>query len=480
MNDKHHDTCVWIGLMKDVLWHSRPWHKREQLQAYIHKAVYQAIELAQPADLQQLVLEWPHAATGDITKIAYTRDDANGIADRQATVSVGKYLTRHFPTLRDNIIRDIAAKYVMGSFKFVHTMIKMLDVIGNGPSSCMGAKDGNAFRCDGHHPYQAYDPEHGWHMAVYVEADGSYTGRALCNGKVFVRTYRASESTYSSEDDRMRVWLEEQGYTKAHGWDGFRLKYIEVISDDCPFVAPYLDGAHQHVTVDGDTLLIGGSRDGSWECRNQDGTATEVGGATCEDCGDRMCEDDGHWVGRQNDMMVCNHCLENHYVHAYGRGGDQYYINEGDAVYVGDDYYHANYIADNGIVVLENGEYCNDDDAIYIESDSEYYHCDDERICYTVDGEHELVSNCVELENGEYCLEDDAWQCEHSGDWYANSDCDPVTTACGKSIHEDYADEYAAEDEDDTDAQAELFVEQPVVWTPHERGPVETTTKEGE
>jgi len=83
-----------------------------------------------------------------------------------------------------------------------------------------------------------------------------------------------------------------------------------------------------------------------------------------------------------------------------------------------------------------------------------------------------LKDNCVLLENDEYCLTDDAWQCEHSGDWYANSDCDPVTTACGKSIHEDYADEY--------ETQAELFVEQPVVWTPHERGPVEATTKEGE
>ena len=99
------------------------------------------------------------------------------------------------------------------------------------------------------------------------------------------------------------------------------------------------------------------------------------------------------------------------------------------------------------------------DDAILIESEDEYYHCDDERICYTVDGEHELKDNCVLLENDEYCLTDDAWQCEHSGDWYANSDCDPVTTACGKSIHEDYADEY--------ETQAELFVEP-------------TTMKEGE
>jgi hypothetical protein len=445
----------------------------------MHNAIYQAVDLAQPADLQQLVLEWPHPATGDITKIAYTRDDANGIADRQATVSVGKYLTRHFPTLRDNIIRDIAARYVMGNFKFVHTMREMLEVIERGPNSCMG-KTADNFRCNGLHPYEAYDPEHGWHMAVYVESDGRYTGRALCNADTFVRTYRASDSTYSSEDDRMRVWLEEQGYQKVSSWEGKRLKYIPM-SNDCGFLAPYLDGGDQYVTVEGKTLLITeDGDDAEYECNSQNGDASEVNSRTCEDCGDRIPTDDGYWVNRDEATLVCNSCCDDHYVHAYGRGGNKYYIHSNDAVCVGDEYYHENYISDNNIVCLEDGEYCEMDDAIYIESNSEYYHGDDERICYTVDGEHELKDNCVLLENDEYCLTDDAWQCEHSGDWYANSDCDPVTTACGKSIHEDYADEYATEDEDDTGAQAELFVEQPVVWTPHERGPVETTTKEGE
>ena len=460
MNDKSHDTRVWMALMKDVLWHSRPWHQREQRQAYMHNAIYQAVDLAQPADLQQLVLEWPHPATGDITKIAYTRDDANGVADRQATVSVGKYLTRHFPTLRDNIIRDIAARYVMGTFKFVHTMREMLDVIERGPNSCMG-KSADDFRCNGLHPYQAYDPEHGWHMAVYVEADGRYTGRALCNEQTFVRTYRASDSTYSSEDDRMRVWLEEQGYQKVSSWEGQRLKYIAVSNNDCGFLAPYLDGAHQGVIASSGSLLICDENDGDaeYECNSQNGDASEVNRRSCEDCGDRVSEDDGYWIGRHEDSLVCSDCCNDHYIHAYGRGGNKYYIHNNDAVECNGEYYEANYISDNNIVCLEDGEYCEMDDAIYIESNSEYYHCDDHRICYTVDGEHELKDNCVELENGEYCLSGDAWQCEHSGDWYANSDCDPVATACGKSIHEDYADEY--------ETQADLFVEP-------------TTTKEGE
>jgi len=373
-------------------------------------------------------------------------------------VSVGKYLTRHFPTLRDNIIRDIAARYVMGTFKFVHTMREMLDVIERGPNSCMG-KTADNFRCSGHHPYEAYDPEHGWHMAVYVEADGRYTGRALCNADTFVRTYRASDSTYSSEDDRMRVWLEEQGYQKVSSWEGQRLKYIPM-SNDCGFLAPYLDGSDQYVVASsGSLLIVEDGADAEYECTNQNGDANGVNSRTCEDCGDHIPTDDGYWVNRDEGTLVCNSCCDDHYVHAYGRGGNKYYIHSNDAVECGGEYYHENYISDNNIVCLEDGEYCEMDDAIYIESNSEYYHCDDERICYTVDGEHELKDNCVLLENDEYCLTDDAWQCEHSGDWYANSDCDPVTTACGKSIHEDYADEYPT--------QAELFVEP-------------TTTKEGE
>jgi len=458
MDDMYQDTVQWMACLKRVLWHSRDWHRREQSQAHMHGAIFKACELAQPLDWQQMVMEWPHASEDGIAKIAYTRDDAAGIADRQATVSVGKYLTRHFPTLRDNIIRDIAARYVMGTFKFVHTMREMLDVIERGPNSCM-AKTTENFRCEGHHPYEAYDPEHGWHMAVYVESDGRYTGRALCNGNTFVRTYRASDSTYSSEDDRMRVWLEEQGYTKEYGWEGQRLKRIPVLNN-CGFVAPYLDGAHQHVIVDGSKLVIvDGDDDGEFECTNQNGDASEVSSRTCEECGDRVPEDDGYWVGRGEDTLVCQHCCDNHFVYAYGRNGNRYYINVGDAIHCGDEYYDANYISDNSIVCLEDGEYCEMDDAIHIDSDDEWYHCDDHRICYTVDGEHELKDNCVLLENDEYCLTDDAWQCEHSGDWYANSDCDPVTTACGKSIHEDYADEY--------ETQADLFVEP-------------TTTKEGE
>lgn len=459
MDDMYQDTVQWMACLKRVLWHSRDWHRREQSQAHMHGAIFKACELAQPLDWQQMVMEWPHASEDGIAKIAYTRDEANGIADRQVVTTVGKYLARHFPTLRDNIIRDIAARYVMGTFKFVHTMREMLDVIERGPSSCMGSKTADYFRCEGHHPYQAYDPEHGWHMAVYVESDGRYTGRALCNGKTFVRTYRASDSTYSGEDDRMRVWLEEQGYTKEYGWDGFCLKRIPV-SNDCGFVAPYLDGSHQHVIIDGNKLVIvDGDDDGEFECTNQNGDASEVSSRTCEECGDRVPEDDGYWVGRGEDALVCQHCCDHHYVYAYGRNGNRYYVNQGDAIHCNDEWYEVNYISDNNIVCLEDGEYCEMDDAIYIESESEYYDSDDSRICYTVDGENELISNCVELENGEYCLETSAWQCEHSGDWYANSDCDPVTTACGKSIHEDYEDEYPT--------QAELFVEP-------------TTKKEGE
>ena len=86
----------------------RTWFVRENRAAPMHPAIKQAVLQAPPADWHLLVLEWPHAADSDPSRIAYTRSDAHGYADRQTVTSVGKYIARHFPALADHHIRDIA------------------------------------------------------------------------------------------------------------------------------------------------------------------------------------------------------------------------------------------------------------------------------------------------------------------------------------------------------------------------------------
>jgi hypothetical protein len=279
------------------------------------------------------------------------------------------------------------------------------------------------------HPYRTYDPKYGWHMCVHVEDDDTI-GRALCNKdgdeKFYVRTYRKT-SGYSSNDEQMEQWLAEQGYKKRDGWGGCFLAYLDGING-CSFLAPYIDGCDQKVDVKypaGDTVLVI-SDDGEYECCNTDGTYDDADMTSCESCSDRIREGDGYWVGRHEDTIVCNYCLDEYYRNAYGRGGHQYYVHCDDVVYVEsqDEYYHDSYLGDNSIIYLENGEYEHEGNAVSI--DGEWSHVDYDRI--------------RTLENGDTVLEADAYECAEDGKWYSRDDEPPVEVD-GDTYHPDNAPE---------------------------------------
>jgi hypothetical protein len=438
-----------IGDIRAVLRH-REWHRRQTQAHPLHRAILHAWEYANPADEVQLVMEWPHASKQGEHMIAYTRDEKYGEADRVMTTPVAKYLARHFPKLASNVIRDIAARYVEAQIGIVRTLPEMLEIIENGPSSCMSGK-ADEFNTRGTHPYAAYDPQYGWHMA-YVKEGAAITGRALLNDKTWVRTYRrdSSGSGYSQSDDRLNVWLRDQGYSKADDWEGFKLARIEA-RNNCGFIAPYLDGSSKDVDVHRDHLRIVGCGDGEYTCSstNGDAEAREDDRMTCEDCDDRMYGDDTYHVYRNASRCVCTHCYENNYTRVIGRSGNEYAVDNDDAIEVNSTWYDINHLEDNEIVQLHDGEYCHRDDAVFIDSVNEYYPSESDDICYTKAGDYELKDDCVELADGEWCLTDDAWQCEHSGDYY-EKDVDSVTTKCGKRIHEDYADEYEIQNDDET------------------------------
>ena len=427
-----------------VLYKSRDWHRREQICAGydMHPAIQHAVHEADPANWHLLVLEWPHASDEGKHKIAYTRDERSGEADRQVVTTVGKYLTRHFPSIPSDVIRDIAAKYAPGVAKFVHTTIEMVEVIENGPSSCM-AKDRDRFP-DDRHPYEAYAPEFGWHMAVYMEG-GNYTGRALCNGTDYVRSYRGGTGgSYSSCDDRLEAWLRAEGYTKTNNWSGYQLKQISVRGNNCGFLAPYLDGDAKYVT-DG-FYITDDESDAEWEFDQTDGNADSISGESCSDCGDRVRDGDGYWTGVHEEEYVCEHCLNHHYTHVYGRNRNQYYLRDNNSIITVDrESYDADYLSDNDIVELADGDYVHMDDATYVDRLSEH-HPADECVHCEHSGEYELQRDCVELTDGEWAHEDDTWCCEHSGDYYLQDEEGiQYETECGKTVHIDYADRYAPE-----------------------------------
>lgn len=430
----------------DIVYCHREWFRRETRKYKLHPVVEAACDVCNPDDWQQLLLEWPHVAETDPSRLAYTRDERAGEANRQTVTTIGKYLFRHFSDMPDHKMRDLAALYGSnGECKFVKTMAEMLYHLKRGPSSCMTGD--RELRCDDNelrHPYEVYDPGLGWHMAVRIEY-GKTVGRALCCGKTFVRSYKYNPSGGGSPtDETLEAWLEQQGYDKEYAWDGLKIMHYQTRGGDT--LAPYIDGENKYATKDGDYLVITDDDDAEYQCDNTGGTASERSGQRCEDCGDRVDEGDGYWVGPHDETMVCQSCCDYRYTYAYSRRRHQAYINNDCVVWVEsqDAHYDEEYLDDNNIVTLENGDYEHTDNAVEI--DGEWYRHDDENIVCDHNGEYQLEANCVALENGEYALMDEAWLCAASNDWYLTDDVEPVVVD-GENYHPDHAPEQETESE---------------------------------
>ena len=430
---------------------NRDWFAREVDKYTLHPSVKRLlVDDHRPHDWQQLLLEWPHVAQTDELRLAYTRDERSGEANRQVITTVGKYLHRHFD-LPDHVIRDAVALYTGGNdtFRILDTVDEMVHAVNHGPHSCMCWAQRDFVRCsDGarRHPYAAYDPQYGWRMAVRLRPDGDIVGRALLNTEdgegYWVRSFGKQEgSSYSYSDEKLEAWLKDHGYRKRNSWHyGAQLAYIPT-SDD--FLAPYLDGDTMRATLYGDRLTI--DDDGEYELRSTDGTPECQGRCECPDCGERCYEDDLHSTGRYGDHMVCESCLENDYVYAIGRRREEYYVFTSDAVEVDGQWYDNDYLDDNDIVQLTNGDYTHSDNAVLCDDDDEWYHMDDSDIIYCeYDSKYHHIDNVVETADEGWVHKDDAWQCEGSDGWYSDN-TDPVIID-GCNYHPDH-----------TPAQDELF-----------------------
>ena len=420
---ERHNMETNIHCLQRVLRASRPWYHREFYRYPMHGVISEALKHARPLDWHQLVLEHPHTSTTDATKIAYTRDNRSGEADRQVTTTIGKYLARHFPSLKDNIIRDITALFTATGIKIVHTTAEMIYHLNRGPKSCMQSSSFNLSQ----HPYNVYDPQYGWAMCVREE-NGDTVGRALVmikndNNKYFVRTYLKPKDNngYSHSDNVMEAWLQSNGFAKECSWRGEKLKAIPHGTGG--YVAPYLDGDYKRADLIGSHFII--EQDGEYAMDDTGGRTQQEDMATCEDCNDDFPEDDGYWVGSHEDRHVCNNCHEYNYTLAYSRRGYEYNIHNDYVIRVNGEYYDEDYLGDNEIIELANGDYAKLEDAVEIDGD--WYETDDEDICYAEDTD-------------EYALKDDCWMCAHSDKWYTNA-IEYVEVNCAL-FHPDHAPEH--------------------------------------
>jgi hypothetical protein len=433
----------------------REWFKQQHRRHTLHPAVSKMFDLYKPADWQRVILEWPHKALTDPNRLAYTRDEKSamydGDSDRKALVTtIGKYLTRHWPDVPSDLIRDIVAQFTYGGAITITTdMDSMIAVVNGGPRSCMS----NSFHieCDDRvdrHPYAVYDPSLGWSMAIRAEGD-EVLGRCLIwtdpddpAEKGYVRSYKRErdERSASGADEAIESYLNSHGYTKWRAWrHGTPL--MKYSTRQGGYLMPYIDGQTQRVEDNGETFRIDDS--GDYDASNTSGTINAYD-CTCDDCGAGFNDGDGYWTGIHEDNHVCQDCRDDHYTYAYSRRGNEYYIHSDDVIEVGGEYYHVDYLSDNNIVELHDGDYADLDNAVYIESEDAYYLHDDDDICYAEDtSRYELRENC--------------WCCTESGNYY--TDDEDNVEVDGELYHPDHAPEPETDDEDEAETETETAVE---------------------
>jgi hypothetical protein len=403
-----------------------------------------------PGGLGRIVLEYPSVSSD--MRLAYVQNEDKGRADRWTVTAPGKYIKARWSYLTDHYIRDVAARTAMAAPQIWHEPQDIVRAVQHGPSSCMqwgsedigdrisddwdeGSEDAKDFwvRMWEYHPYSVYTPRFGWRMAVRLEGPqimaralvlhhsrGPYTEGETLQGSVFVRSYRRTDS-YSPSDEALESWLQHMGVEKRTEWP-LGTRFARVKNPQTRYgglLMPYIDGAEQCVTDCGEYVRLS-SR--GMQCNNTDGTCDDDTSRTCDCCGEPADEEDGFHVGYHGDSWVGD-CCSGDYTLVLGRRRSEYYIPNDDAIEVGDTYYDREYLSDNSIVELDNGDYVHEDDAFCCPIDDRWYHVDDGR-----DTEDEGYVHCT-----------NAWQCYGSDEWYSTNT--RWVTVDGEKYHPDHAPE---------------------------------------
>ena len=184
--------------------------------------------------------------------------------------------------------------------------------------------------------------------------------------------------------------LENNGWKRnPQMLEGCRLAIIE--TDENKILMPYIDAYPE--TMDDEGYLGSGNA----TCNHSDGTASGLSGVesfTCDCCGDGVDADEIYWCESEGES-VCQHCIDrDRYSWVYCRRGDRDLMSTGDynVLQYDGEYYHRDYLDYYDLVVLYDGEVTHQDNAVFVESEGEYYLiCDCS--CCPVTGEYYL--DCV-------------------------------------------------------------------------------------
>jgi hypothetical protein len=242
------------------------WRRREQRRFDLNE--YEAL----PWDLPVIEDHYAHVSVEDGAKVAFTPSADKGMVDVQVRMKPGRYLTKFYPHLSPDKVREyaIALDKAIG-VHFAVTADDIVRVYRNGPTSCMS------------HPTDTYASAPVHPVAVYGSSDLQLaylaakditdpefraSARALVwpEKKIWVRIY--------GDEGRLSAALEELGYSETDSFDGAKINVIRTANDK--LVLPYLDGDEHGVTLKGNKLRI--SSHGEYSATGTNGLAEGEGG----------------------------------------------------------------------------------------------------------------------------------------------------------------------------------------------------------
>ena len=217
-------------------WLAREWARIEQ---GVYPEPTAAIRLLNDS-LPQLAL---HVSAEDKTQVCYTPDKGYGEADRQVRTSLAKVVTKYWPHLSDDSIRDMQAGH-FSDLDDSFEEIKGMDIVaayigmGLGIGACM-SKPASRYPEDVH-PTEVYDAPN-ISLAVLRNSNGDISARTMLycptpEDKRFIRFWG---------DPKLKTKLTRRGF-KAGTWVGAKFKTIGLNKPDgagvVQYAFPYLDG----------------------------------------------------------------------------------------------------------------------------------------------------------------------------------------------------------------------------------------------
>jgi hypothetical protein len=300
---------------------------------------------------------FPHQSINDPASIAFTPNHQYGLADRQVTMRIGKYLKKFYgDVLDDDLIRDLANLGKEREVLFAHGE-DILRVYEHGPQSCMKGCD-HAVRA---YTYQHPDGTNEWAVAhmmgVIGDAKNIITARALVNQR-----HRFYPRYYGDDGPILGTMLESMGYCKTEGFIQMRIGHrFETRLLVCPksgyndrWYVPYLDGIGDIygplMDDKGVHYWRWGGLDGQ-QCDEKhylDGQRAN-GIVTADDTGDGNGDDDGDnntscdicdgrvhrddtCFSEYHHQTICDDCTSSFRYAYYSRHNDQTYVHEDSCV----------------------------------------------------------------------------------------------------------------------------------------------------